>query len=391
MPTPKRQVSPHTGKVSWRVQFRNSQRRITSRTFPTKPLANAFIRDMDRDKKRALSSSEAAGVTFGDALGRYQRYELTRLPEHKWERDACSRLQTYDIAGVMLDDLSLRDAQKHVMFRERSVGPASIIREFTLMRTVLKRCSKWYGLEYPWKGLELPQPSPPRDRLITDEEEALMAMAAGIDIDDPDTPLETASQCAVAGFLFACDTALRLGEVAGLTFGMVDLENNLLHLPDGLCKKGKGKTKGKGRSAIITARARKILAKLSHRAGSRKTKVFGMDSGSMGTLFRRVRAKAFPKGYEHFTFHDSRHLAITRLARTGIPVVALARIVGHRDLNMLMVYYEEPAENIAKAVNEGQSLSENAAVSKLGAELRSMVASGKMTPEELVAELLSKV
>ena len=50
---------------------------------------------------------------------------------------------------------------------------------------------------------------------------------------------------------------------------------------------------------------------------------------------------------EGFTFHDARATAITRLAKK-VDVLTLARIVGHKNLSQLMVYYRESAEDIAK-------------------------------------------
>jgi integrase len=46
-------------------------------------------------------------------------------------------------------------------------------------------------------------------------------------------------------------------------------------------------------------------------------------------------------------FHDARHEAITRLAQK-LNVLELARMVGHRDLNMLQIYYNETAQQLAK-------------------------------------------
>ena len=45
--------------------------------------------------------------------------------------------------------------------------------------------------------------------------------------------------------------------------------------------------------------------------------------------------------------HGVNHVAITRLARK-LDILSLARMVGHRDLKMLQVYYRESAEDIAK-------------------------------------------
>jgi integrase len=50
---------------------------------------------------------------------------------------------------------------------------------------------------------------------------------------------------------------------------------------------------------------------------------------------------------ENLHFHDTRHEAITRLAN-NVDVLDLARIVGHKDLSMLMVYYNKSTSDIAK-------------------------------------------
>ncbi|KJK17754.1 hypothetical protein UB46_34680 [Burkholderiaceae bacterium 16] len=51
-------------------------------------------------------------------------------------------------------------------------------------------------------------------------------------------------------------------------------------------------------------------------------------------------------GLRNLTFHDTRHEAITRLAKKLQPL-ALARMTGHTDLNELMTYYNESAADIA--------------------------------------------
>ncbi len=48
--------------------------------------------------------------------------------------------------------------------------------------------------------------------------------------------------------------------------------------------------------------------------------------------------------------HDTRHEGITRLSRR-LPILALARAVGHRDLRMLQIYYNESGENLAKMLD----------------------------------------
>lgn len=71
--------------------------------------------------------------------------------------------------------------------------------------------------------------------------------------------------------------------------------------------------------------------------------VFDLQSRQLDALFRKLRDRAKVSG---LTFHDSRHEAITRLAKK-LDVLALARMVGHADLRQLQTYYNETAEELA--------------------------------------------
>lgn len=52
---------------------------------------------------------------------------------------------------------------------------------------------------------------------------------------------------------------------------------------------------------------------------------------------------------EDMHFHDTRHEAITRLAKK-IDVLDLARMVGHKDLRQRMVYYNASASETADRI-----------------------------------------
>ena len=70
---------------------------------------------------------------------------------------------------------------------------------------------------------------------------------------------------------------------------------------------------------------------------------FDLTSQQIDALFRKARDKS---KIENLRFHDSRHEAITRLAKKP-DVLSLARIVGHKDIRMLLVYFNETAEELA--------------------------------------------
>ena len=72
--------------------------------------------------------------------------------------------------------------------------------------------------------------------------------------------------------------------------------------------------------------------------------LFGLTPAILEASWRKARDKA---GAVDLHFHDSRHTAITRLAKR-LTVLELARMIGHRDLRQLMVYYNETAESLAE-------------------------------------------
>jgi len=79
--------------------------------------------------------------------------------------------------------------------------------------------------------------------------------------------------------------------------------------------------------------------------------LFHVSAASLSAMFRKYKKRTPIEG---LTFHDSRHEAITRLARLYSPF-DLARIVGHKDIRQLMTYYNRTAADIAKEMREKQS------------------------------------
>ena len=71
--------------------------------------------------------------------------------------------------------------------------------------------------------------------------------------------------------------------------------------------------------------------------------LFDITAGSLDALFRKAKKRAM---IDDGTFHYTRHLAITRLAKK-LNVLDLARMVGHKDLRQLQVYYNESAKTMA--------------------------------------------
>jgi integrase len=88
----------------------------------------------------------------------------------------------------------------------------------------------------------------------------------------------------------------------------------------------------------LSTRAIELLGELP-----KQDPVFGLTSRQLDVLWRKLRDRA---AVADLTFHDSRHWAVTRLAKK-LDVMDLARMVGHRNLSQLLAYYNEKAEDLA--------------------------------------------
>lgn len=96
------------------------------------------------------------------------------------------------------------------------------------------------------------------------------------------------------------------------------------------------------RYAPLPAEALRILKQVPCEEGT--ASVFRLSAENLDALFRKAKARTLI-GDLHF--HDTRHEAITRLAKR-LDVLDLARMVGIRDLRILMVYYNATATEIAR-------------------------------------------
>ena len=65
---------------------------------------------------------------------------------------------------------------------------------------------------------------------------------------------------------------------------------------------------------------------------------------SRDSLFRKAVTRAGIKG---LTFHDTRHEAITKLAKK-LNILELTKILDHKDIRQIQIYYNESASEIAK-------------------------------------------
>jgi integrase len=126
---------------------------------------------------------------------------------------------------------------------------------------------------------------------------------------------------------------MRAGEICALLPEY--FEGSVARLPGVIAKNGYK------RDVPLSKRAVQLLEYLPVPEAGKP--VFGLTAASLDALFRKAKETC---AIGNLTFHDSRHEAITRLSKK-MDVLPLARMVGHRDLKQLLVYYNATAEELA--------------------------------------------
>lgn len=292
----------------------------------TKAGALAWIAQTEADLA-AGKLGKAPNKPFRAALERYSLEVSPKKRGARWEVLRLALIGRDPLGDVMLPALSSTDFAAWRDRRLTQVGVASMLREWTLLRNVVTvAIDEWKWLtNNPMKGVKKPAPPPPRDRLATCEEVESILYVLGYEVDEP--AVSVGQRVAVA-WLLAVESAMRAGELCGLRPETLFLEARFARLP---------RTKnGRKRDVALSAC---FLALLKQLPGG----FLNLTPRQIDANWRKARGQA---GVEDLHFHDSRHLAITRLAKKLHPL-ELARMTGHLDLKQLMVYYNEPASETA--------------------------------------------
>lgn len=325
-------------KTGWRAQVAVQSVR-ESKTFSTKAEATAWATARETEIRAGRATGVQAGKTVGDAFKRYEKEVSVAKRGHRFEALRLAAIGEWKLNEQSFRNMRLADVTSEVLGKWRDhrlnvdkVSGSTVNRELNLLSnvfTVTAKEWKWIAAS-PTTDVRRPKESEARDRLYTEDEIERICLALGFDQDD-EQPTVTVSHRVAVAFLFAIETAMRAGEICRLL--PRDIAGRVATLTE---------TKnGTKRKVPLSKRAVELLELLP--APAEGVTMFGITTKSLDTLFRKAKTRA---GIEDATFHDSRHLAITRLAKK-LHVLDLARMVGHRDLKQLQVYYNETAEEIA--------------------------------------------
>lgn len=331
MATPKK-----TAQGTWRVQLEIGGVR-DSGTFDTKREADEWNARRTLELKAEGKAGPGARKTLLDTLRRYAD-EVT--PHKKGKAKELIRLMAFEdtekhkhlplkklIKDVTSDDIGKwRDARLKLNAR------GSVLRDLGLLSAVMTKARKeWKWIKAnPVHDVTKPANPDHRERLISGLETRKVLRQLG-----HAKEVRSVSQAVACAFLLALATGMRAGEICGLRWARVR--------PDYVILVADETKTGKARDVPLSPVARRIIQRMH---GWDKESVFGLQSQTLDTLFRRARDRAKLSG---FTFHDSRHTACTRLARK-VDVLDLCKIMGWVKTTQALTYYNPKASDLARRI-----------------------------------------
>ena len=332
------------GPGHWQVLVRRKGYPLLSKSFKKRTDAEAWAREVEAEMDRGVfvSRKEAENTTLSGALERYEREVSSEKKGRRQEKARIERWKDHPLGKRALAQIQGKDIAAYRDARLKEVSPNTVRLELAVLSHLFTIAVKEWGmtgLTNPTFQIRKPKLPKGRDRrLLPGELDRILSAS--------DSPVFSDL------VRFAVETGMRRGELAGMTWDMVDLRKRTVTLPE---------TKnGEKRVVPLSTEAVRVLASLARRPDGA---VWGMEPDSITQAFLRALSRA-RKAYEKeceekkekpdpsflvdLTFHDLRHEATSRFFEKGLNPMQVAAITGHKTLQMLKRYTHLKAEDLAE-------------------------------------------
>lgn len=341
-------VTPR-GSFYWRYKYRFERKEyvLSIGTYPTVSLIDARMKHLEAKRqllnginpslqKQEEKKEKKKEQIFSTIVNSYLENESIKHKGYRWEALRLKKIirEFPELANKSINKIDQADLINFRNKRLKFVQGTSVRREMKLLGSVFRYAIRDLLLitENPLTNVDKPKENPHREMRISKNDIDTLMNAFGY---SDEIPLVLKKHQAAWAFLFALETAMRLSEITNIEWEHI-AEDYVL-LPE---------TKnGSARRVPLNKNALKLLDRTK---GLDEIKVLTISASSLSTTFRKYRNKTLLK---ELNFHDTRHEACTRFAQI-MPIQDLAKITGHKDLAMLMRYYNPTASELAKIMNE---------------------------------------
>lgn len=319
----------------WQARITRKGQTTLAKSFHSKQDAEKWARQVETeiDKGSYTNIALAERTLFQDVIERYVQEVTLKTRSMKEDTYRLKALARHPIAKLNMSGLTPIKVAEYRDERLKLVSHASVIRELSYFSSIINHARREWGITMVNPIPLVKKPSSPkgRNRLLTNDELDRLYIALM-------PRIKSSNHWILPLTKFALASAMRRGEILGLKWGDIDLVKRTAFIP--LTKNGDS------RLVPLSASAIDVLKALPRNLDGR---VFPVNPSTLSAAIEKARNKA---GIENFHFHDLRHMAITRMAKTLPNLIELSAVSGHKSLAMLKRYYHPSAEDIARKLDK---------------------------------------
>ncbi len=303
----------------------------------TKTMAKQILQEKERQVKLGqYDMLEARIPTIVEYSEEYLDYQENVKQIRSFVRTrACVGHFTRFFGDRKLSDITAVDIDVYKQRRlTEGVKQNTVARELVVIRNLFYHAAsrnKFFG-KNPVSQSGIPSVNDKKERVLTTEEERRL--------------LDVCPKYLKDAIQLALNTGMRRGEILGLRWDWIDFNENLITLPQTNTKNQEM------RKVPVNQLIRKILLERKLLSGGSDF-VFPSEESRTGHIYwlnRSFKRACRLADIEGLRFHDFRHTAATRLVESGIPLHAVAKLLGHSTVK-ITERYSHPEESVRKGTD----------------------------------------
>lgn len=327
-----------TNSGKYREMIRINGKVIKSKSFIRKSDASSWKREMlsNRDKIGAFGSAIKPEMKFKDFSSMWIENKVKVHNSFRTLENYRSDLKNHLVPNfgyTGIGFISSKQVSELVSkMKNKNLSNRTINKAVTLLKTILNDAVKWeYLNKNPIYGFPELKVQERTDHYLSELEIRRLLIAS---YNSSINPI----------LLTALNSGMRLGEILGLQFDMIDMERGHIHVTRTLTRKGiKEETKTSKKRIIPMNQTLKNLFVDLFKSQKSPTWVFARENGSYFDVnhisqreFKKVLIKA--NIASSFRFHDLRHTYASHFVMKGGDIFTLQKILGHSKIEMTQRY-----------------------------------------------------
>ncbi len=316
----------------WYIDYYSKGRRIREKIGTNKRLAETTLikRKVEVAENRHLSIRGRNKIRFYELVNEYiNNYSKVNKRSYKDDIYRSGILKEF-FGNVYLSEITPYEIEKFKSKRKAEVKESTINRAVSLLQGMFNKAIEWgYVEENPASKVKKFKENNSILRYLSIEEIQKLIKSA---------PTETIRNI----ILLALNTGMRKNEILNLKWTDIDLESQLLYIRDSKNKEG--------RQIPLNDTLHQIF---KNKNSSLNEYVFINSNGERYRDIRKLFQKALDTSeIKNFRFHDLRHTFASHMVMSGVEIITVSKLLGHKSIEMTMRYAHLSPNHKALAVRK---------------------------------------